>query len=171
MGTGVFGGMIIATFVATVFVPLFFVFVERRKKQQAAEHRRASAGAAMKQALPHDGVAGANNTRARQLAARREQLIAVAEQLFLQHGFANTSVNADRSRGRRLARDAVRGVRQQGSAVRIRLERACCAILSGGTLSAETVARCGNRIARVGDAHAEADVVRRRPRGVSHRCT
>jgi TetR/AcrR family transcriptional repressor of mexJK operon len=28
------------------------------------------------------------------LAARREQLIAVAEQLFLQHGFANTSVNA-----------------------------------------------------------------------------
>jgi multidrug efflux pump subunit AcrB len=36
MGTGVFGGMIIATFVATVFVPLFFVFVERRKKQQPA---------------------------------------------------------------------------------------------------------------------------------------
>jgi TetR/AcrR family transcriptional regulator, mexJK operon transcriptional repressor len=27
------------------------------------------------------------------LAARREQLVAVAEQLFLQHGFANTSVN------------------------------------------------------------------------------
>jgi TetR/AcrR family transcriptional regulator, mexJK operon transcriptional repressor len=48
----------------------------------------------MKQALPHDGVAGASNTRSRQLAARREQLIAVAEQLFLQHGFANTSVNA-----------------------------------------------------------------------------
>jgi HAE1 family hydrophobic/amphiphilic exporter-1/multidrug efflux pump len=36
MGTGVFGGMIIATFVATVFVPLFFVFVERRKKHQPA---------------------------------------------------------------------------------------------------------------------------------------
>ena len=35
MGTGVFGGMIIATFVATVFVPLFFVFVERRKKEPA----------------------------------------------------------------------------------------------------------------------------------------
>jgi AcrR family transcriptional regulator len=48
----------------------------------------------MKQALPHDSVAGAGNTRSRQLAARREQLIAVAEQLFLQHGFANTSVNA-----------------------------------------------------------------------------
>jgi len=46
----------------------------------------------MKQALRHDGVNG--NMRARQLAARREQLIAVAEQLFLQHGFANTSVNA-----------------------------------------------------------------------------
>jgi len=36
MGTGVFGGMIIATFVATVFVPLFFVFVERRKKEHAS---------------------------------------------------------------------------------------------------------------------------------------
>ena len=33
------------------------------------------------------------NMRSRQLAARREQLIAVAEHLFLQHGFANTSVN------------------------------------------------------------------------------
>jgi multidrug efflux pump len=30
MGTGVFGGMILATFVATVFVPLFFVLVARR---------------------------------------------------------------------------------------------------------------------------------------------
>jgi AcrR family transcriptional regulator len=45
----------------------------------------------MKHALRQDG---ANGTRARQLAARREQLIAVAEQLFLQHGFADTSVNA-----------------------------------------------------------------------------
>lgn len=31
MGTGVFGGMILATFVATVFVPLFFVLVARRR--------------------------------------------------------------------------------------------------------------------------------------------
>ena len=46
----------------------------------------------MKPALRPDGANG--NTRARQLAARRAQLIAVAEQLFLQHGFANTSVNA-----------------------------------------------------------------------------
>jgi HAE1 family hydrophobic/amphiphilic exporter-1/multidrug efflux pump len=30
MGTGVFGGMLIATFIATVFVPLFFVLVARR---------------------------------------------------------------------------------------------------------------------------------------------
>jgi HAE1 family hydrophobic/amphiphilic exporter-1/multidrug efflux pump len=37
MGTGVFGGMIIATFVATVFVPLFFVFVERRKTEHASQ--------------------------------------------------------------------------------------------------------------------------------------
>jgi TetR/AcrR family transcriptional regulator, mexJK operon transcriptional repressor len=50
----------------------------------------------MKPALRPEGLGGNGNgnTRARQLAARREQLIAVAEQLFLQHGFANTSVNA-----------------------------------------------------------------------------
>jgi TetR/AcrR family transcriptional regulator, mexJK operon transcriptional repressor len=48
----------------------------------------------MKQALRNDGAGGTGNARTRQLAARREQLIAVAEQLFLQHGFANTSVNA-----------------------------------------------------------------------------
>ena len=48
----------------------------------------------MKHALRHDGGGSSGNTRTRQLAARREQLIAVAEQLFLQHGFANTSVNA-----------------------------------------------------------------------------
>lgn len=34
------------------------------------------------------------NLRTRQLAVRREQLIAAAEQLFLRNGFANTSVNA-----------------------------------------------------------------------------
>ena len=48
----------------------------------------------MKQALRHEGFGVNGNMRTRQLAARREQLIAVAEQLFLQHGFANTSVNA-----------------------------------------------------------------------------
>jgi len=31
MGTGVFGGMLISTFVATVFVPLFFTLVARRR--------------------------------------------------------------------------------------------------------------------------------------------
>ena len=30
MGTGVFGGMIIATFIATIFIPLFFVWMSRR---------------------------------------------------------------------------------------------------------------------------------------------
>jgi multidrug efflux pump len=33
MGTGVFGGMIAATFVATIFVPLFFTLMARRRKQ------------------------------------------------------------------------------------------------------------------------------------------
>ena len=32
MGTGVVGGMLAATFVATVFVPLFFVWLARRQK-------------------------------------------------------------------------------------------------------------------------------------------
>jgi len=27
MGTGVFGGMILATFIATIFIPLFFVWL------------------------------------------------------------------------------------------------------------------------------------------------
>jgi hydrophobe/amphiphile efflux-1 (HAE1) family protein len=35
MGTGVFGGMILATFIATVFVPLFFVLVAQRRKSTA----------------------------------------------------------------------------------------------------------------------------------------
>ena len=35
MGTGVVGGMLAATFVATIFIPLFFVLVARRKKPRA----------------------------------------------------------------------------------------------------------------------------------------
>lgn len=33
MGTGVFGGMLVATFVATIFVPLFFLMLSSRKTQ------------------------------------------------------------------------------------------------------------------------------------------
>jgi multidrug efflux pump subunit AcrB len=36
MGTGVVGGMLAATFVATIFIPLFFVIVARRKKPREA---------------------------------------------------------------------------------------------------------------------------------------
>jgi HAE1 family hydrophobic/amphiphilic exporter-1/multidrug efflux pump len=36
MGTGVFGGMLAATFIATVFIPLFFVLLTRRKAKRAA---------------------------------------------------------------------------------------------------------------------------------------
>jgi AcrR family transcriptional regulator len=43
--------------------------------------------ASTRSAQPH-------NLRARQLAARREQFIAAAERMFLEHGFAKTSVNA-----------------------------------------------------------------------------
>jgi HAE1 family hydrophobic/amphiphilic exporter-1/multidrug efflux pump len=31
MGTGVFGGMLLATFVATIFIPLFFTWLTRRQ--------------------------------------------------------------------------------------------------------------------------------------------
>jgi multidrug efflux pump subunit AcrB len=37
MGTGVVGGMLAATFIATLFVPLFFVTVARRRKERKAE--------------------------------------------------------------------------------------------------------------------------------------
>jgi multidrug efflux pump subunit AcrB len=38
MGTGVFGGMLVSTFIATVFVPLFFtLFALRRKDRRATE--------------------------------------------------------------------------------------------------------------------------------------
>jgi len=36
MGTGVFGGMLAATFIATVFIPLFFVLLSRRKAKPTA---------------------------------------------------------------------------------------------------------------------------------------
>jgi len=35
MGTGVVGGMLAATFIATIFIPLFFTVVARRKKVRA----------------------------------------------------------------------------------------------------------------------------------------
>jgi multidrug efflux pump len=34
MGTGVVGGMLAATFIATIFIPLFFTVVARRKKDK-----------------------------------------------------------------------------------------------------------------------------------------
>ncbi len=43
MGTGVVGGMLAATFIATLFVPLFFVLVARRRKPRAEEKAAAVA--------------------------------------------------------------------------------------------------------------------------------
>jgi HAE1 family hydrophobic/amphiphilic exporter-1/multidrug efflux pump len=37
MGTGVFGGMIVATFIATVFIPLFFVWLSSKPAQKTAD--------------------------------------------------------------------------------------------------------------------------------------
>jgi hydrophobe/amphiphile efflux-1 (HAE1) family protein len=38
MGTGVFGGMLLATFVATIFIPLFFTWLTRKQVAKPAEH-------------------------------------------------------------------------------------------------------------------------------------
>ncbi len=42
MGTGVFGGMIIATFVATIFIPLFFVATSRSRRKPGSPAERAA---------------------------------------------------------------------------------------------------------------------------------
>ena len=36
IATGVIGGMLAATFIATIFIPLFFVIVSRRKKERSS---------------------------------------------------------------------------------------------------------------------------------------
>jgi HAE1 family hydrophobic/amphiphilic exporter-1/multidrug efflux pump len=38
MGTGVFGGMLLATFVATIFIPLFFTWLSRKNKVKPVEN-------------------------------------------------------------------------------------------------------------------------------------
>jgi multidrug efflux pump len=43
MGTGVVGGMLVATFVATIFIPLFFVLVARRRAERKAAEQPAPA--------------------------------------------------------------------------------------------------------------------------------
>jgi HAE1 family hydrophobic/amphiphilic exporter-1/multidrug efflux pump len=40
MGTGVFGGMLVSTFIATIFVPMFYTWLSRKQataSQQASE--------------------------------------------------------------------------------------------------------------------------------------
>jgi multidrug efflux pump subunit AcrB len=46
MGTGVLGGMLVATFVATLFIPLFFVLLARQRESEraAAQADAAAAG-------------------------------------------------------------------------------------------------------------------------------
>jgi multidrug efflux pump subunit AcrB len=38
MGSGVFGGMIVATFIAPIFVPLFFTLLARKARPSHASH-------------------------------------------------------------------------------------------------------------------------------------
>ena len=47
MGTGVFGGMLLATFVATIFIPLFFTWLSNEKVHR--KHHE----------IPDDGPVGA----------------------------------------------------------------------------------------------------------------
>ena len=42
MGSGVFGGMIIATFVATIFIPLFFVVTSRSRHKPGSPMEQAA---------------------------------------------------------------------------------------------------------------------------------
>ena len=37
MGTGVFGGMVAATFIATIFIPMFFSWLSGRSRQQSED--------------------------------------------------------------------------------------------------------------------------------------
>jgi multidrug efflux pump len=37
MGTGVFGGMLMATFIATIFIPLFFTWLTRKHVRHSHE--------------------------------------------------------------------------------------------------------------------------------------
>jgi multidrug efflux pump subunit AcrB len=50
MGTGVFGGMIVATFIAPIFVPLFFTLLARKPRPRH-EHGPAEHGAPASPAL------------------------------------------------------------------------------------------------------------------------
>jgi HAE1 family hydrophobic/amphiphilic exporter-1/multidrug efflux pump len=52
MGTGVFGGMIAATFIATIFVPLFFKWLERGKQMPPAGDQNNSTTEATQDARP-----------------------------------------------------------------------------------------------------------------------
>ncbi len=64
MGTGVFGGMILATFVAPIFIPLFFTLLARQPKPKEVEEAKREHEAAQKamhagddqQADPRSGV-------------------------------------------------------------------------------------------------------------------
>ncbi|MEO8134826.1 MAG: efflux RND transporter permease subunit, partial [Betaproteobacteria bacterium] len=58
MGTGVFGGMIIATFVATIFIPLFFALMSRRTEAAGAAEaaQPAPGGIAAHEPLRKEGV-------------------------------------------------------------------------------------------------------------------
>ena len=123
----------------------------------------------MKQALRHEGLGGNGNTRTRQLAARREQLIAVAEQLFLQHGFANTSVNAIvREAGGSLATLYAEFGSKEALFESVLSERAA-RFFPEERSAPTTNARCASGAARARDADAEANAVRRRSRRVSPR--
>jgi multidrug efflux pump subunit AcrB len=50
MGTGVFGGMLVSTFIATIFVPMFYIWLSR--KQKTAEAQPAERSAALSDVDP-----------------------------------------------------------------------------------------------------------------------
>jgi hypothetical protein len=48
MGTGVFGGMIFATFIAPIFIPMFFTLLARQPKPKEVDEARREHEAAVK---------------------------------------------------------------------------------------------------------------------------
>ena len=66
MGTGVFGGMLVATFVATIFMPLFFVILRATggaRRQAAASGQPAAQGDPPAQAGGRAGRGGHDAAR------------------------------------------------------------------------------------------------------------
>ncbi len=77
MGTGVFGGMIIATFIAPIFIPLFFATLARKPKPKElikAKRKHAQAEKVMKAKNPELGDEDVSDEEMRQAEQESEKI-------------------------------------------------------------------------------------------------